>query len=150
MYVGSATAFNHTGLSQQTYYYKIWSYDETSTYSNGVEINATPLMPEPTNDPTDFIVTATTSTTISLSWTDVSSGVIPAAYLIKASTGAIIDPIDGTPEVDALLVKNVLQGVESVTFDGLTHATDYYFQIYPYSNSNINIDYKVDAAQFTT
>ncbi|MEZ5149277.1 MAG: hypothetical protein R2759_19960 [Bacteroidales bacterium] len=39
---------------------------------------------------------------------------------------------------------NVLYGQEEVTFSGLDAATTYYFSIYPYTNSGINIDYKND------
>ena len=40
IYAGSAEGFNHTGLNQGTnYYYKIWSYNSTNTYSSGLTTN---------------------------------------------------------------------------------------------------------------
>ena len=43
LYVGTATSFNHTGLTaNQKYYYKLWSYDQsTGRYSCGVLADAT-------------------------------------------------------------------------------------------------------------
>ncbi|NOZ35666.1 MAG: T9SS type A sorting domain-containing protein [Chlorobi bacterium] len=150
LYVGNATNFSHTGLAQQTYYYKIWSYDVTPEYSSGVEASATPLLPEPANDPTNFTVTGTTFSTIDLSWIDASSGTLPAGYLIKASTSTISDPVDGIPEADGTLIKNISQGVQAVSFTGLSASTTYNFKIYPYTNSGANIDYKTDTPLSTS
>lgn len=44
LYYGSATAFNHTGLTAQTtYYYKAWSNLGSYSWSSGVTANATTL-----------------------------------------------------------------------------------------------------------
>lgn len=44
LYRGSATSFNHAGLSPNTtYYYKAFSYDGLNTYSTGITANATTL-----------------------------------------------------------------------------------------------------------
>jgi hypothetical protein len=51
--------------------------------------------------------------------------------------------VDGATEADATLVKNVAHGTQTVSFTGLTASTTYYFQIYPYTNSGSDIDYKV-------
>ncbi len=145
LYVGTATNFNHTGLTSQTYYYKIWSVN-TQDYSTGVETSASPLLPEPTNHVTDFIVSATTSSSIDLTWTDATGGTEPTGYLIKANLqgNPISDPVDGNPEPDGTYTKNVAQGVQTVTFDGLNASTTYDFKIFPYTNSGSNIDYKTD------
>lgn len=150
LYVGNATTFNHTGLLPQMYYYKMWSFDAALEYSSGVTANASPVLPEPTYDPTNFIVTSSTYSSLDLSWTDVTTGVIPAGYLIKASTGIINDPIDGTPEPNGTFVKNIAQGVESVSFGNLNPNTLYYFKIYPYTNSGSFIDYKISSPSFTS
>jgi hypothetical protein len=84
---------------------------------------------------------------IDLSWTDAAGPGLPEAYLIKASTTnyeSIGTPVDGTPESDATLVKNVTYGTESVTFSGLSANTAYYFKIWPYYGSGASIDYKTD------
>ncbi len=142
---GNNTSFSHTGLSSQTYYYKIWSVNASEEYSKGTELSASPLYPEPTNDVTNFTVSNETSNTITLTWTDASGGQLPDAYLIKASTGSITNPVDGTPESDASFVKNVSYGTQTVTFTGLNASTTYYFEIFPYTNSGSNIDYKTDS-----
>ena len=145
LYLGNGTSYSHSGLSQQNYYYKIWSYDGVPEYSSGIEKNVAPLVPEPTNNPTNFIVSNTSSVSINLTWTDATGGTLPYAYLIKASTGTVTDPVDGTHETDGTLIKNVLQAVETVNFTGLNSSTTYNFKIYPYTNSGSDIDYKTDS-----
>jgi len=139
--LGSLTSFSHTTLLNQTYYYKIWSKNATNEYSSGVSISATPFLAEPTNQVTNFLVTGTTSSTISLSWTNSVGGQLPSFYLIKASTGTVTSPVDGTPETDNTFVKNIAFGQTTTTFYGLNPETTYNFSIYPYTNSGTNIDY---------
>ncbi|MBK7173707.1 MAG: dockerin type I repeat-containing protein [Bacteroidales bacterium] len=100
---------------------------------------------EPSEHVTAFIAGTTTTTSIPLTWADATTGVPPTAYLIKASSvdfASIVDPVDGTPETDALLVKNVAQGVQTVDFTGLNLGTTYYFKIYPYTGASATINYK--------
>jgi len=107
----------------------------------------TTIYPEPTNNVTDFSVTATTDNSITLSWADATGTQLPNAYLIKAveNSNPITDPVDGTQESNSTLVKNVSYGLETVTFTGLTHSTTYNFKIYPYTNSGSNIDYLISS-----
>lgn len=66
-------------------------------------------------------------------------------YLIKASIeDNIVAPEDGTPEADATLVKNVTFGTNQVTFTNLPESEEYYFEAYPYTNSDDKINYKTD------
>jgi endonuclease I len=150
LFDGNGTTFNHTGLLPQTYNYRIWSYNETNVYSSGANASAGPIIGEPTYDPSNFMVSGTTFSSINLSWTDVSTGIIPTGYLIKASTGAIIDPVDGTPESDGTFIKNVVQGIQSVSFVNLSPNTLYSFKIYPYTNSGSNIDFKISSPASTS
>jgi len=111
--------------------------------------------PEPTNNASSLYASSTTETSITLTWTDAVGGQLPSAYLIKAaeSSSSIDNPIDGTPENDATLMKNVNYGTETIIFTGLTDGTTYDFKIYPYTNSGANIDYLVSStptAQGTT
>ncbi|MCF6365841.1 MAG: endonuclease [Bacteroidales bacterium] len=147
LFVGNATSFSHTGLINQVYYYKIWSVNAANEYSSGITASSSPLLAEPTNSVTNFIVSNETSNTISLTWTDATGGQLPEAYLIKASTGGITPPVDGTPEADAQFVKNIAYGTETVTFTGLTPSTTYFFEIYPYTNSGSNINYKTNTVE---
>lgn len=143
--LGDIETYNHTGLSAQTYYYKIWSKNGTD-YSDGITINASPIIGEPTNHVTNFLAVNPTSSSITLTWNDATGGILPSNYLIKAavSGSSIIDPTDGFPENDALFVKNVAFGNETVTFTGLNTVTSYDFKIFPYTNSGSEINYKID------
>ncbi|MBN2891898.1 MAG: endonuclease [Bacteroidales bacterium] len=145
IYLGSNTALNHTSLLQQTYYYKIWSYDGTE-YSAGISTMATPLMPEPSNHVTNFTTLNPSASTIDLSWTDATGTITPLGYVIKANYAgnSISAPIDGQPENEGIFTKNVSYGDQTATFEGLNPTTQYDFKIFPYSNSGVNIDYKTD------
>ena len=140
-------SYVHSSLSgNTTYYYKAWSVNSGS-YSTGLTDNATTYKWEPTYHPTNFAAGTPTSSTIPLSWTDAVGTVLPDGYLIKASTVSyndISDPVDGTAESESTLVKDVAYGTESVSFTSLSGNTNYYFKIYPYTNSGTHIDYKTD------
>ncbi|MBI9066872.1 MAG: endonuclease [Salinivirgaceae bacterium] len=128
-----------------TIYYTITAVNnDTKTRTSNVFSYSIPDY-EPSNYPSSFSTGTLTSSSIQLTWTDASSGILPRAYLIKASTVSALDivaPVDGTEESDASFVKNVTQGTQTVTFNGLDANTTYYFSIFPYSNSALNIDYK--------
>ena len=114
------------------------------------ELKENPLTPEPTNHVTDFTATANGENQIDLSWTDAVGSQLPENYLIKISTTSITAPTDGTEETDDTDlsdgegVLNVAQGVETASFMGLNASTQYFFEIYPYTNSGTDIDYKTD------
>ncbi len=142
---GDIEAYNHTGLSGQTYYYKIWSYNGTD-YSDGITTSASPIIGEPTNHVTSFTTENPTSSSITLTWIDATGGTLPSGYLIKASQtgGTISDPIDGTPENNSTFTQNIAQGVQTYTFTSLNSLTSYDFKIFPYTNSGTEINYKTD------
>lgn len=135
------------GLEPGTY-----STDETITCasqgatSQYVNCSGIVYKPEPANHVTNFICSSATTTSLTLTWSDASK-YAPDGYLIKGSNvsfDAITAPVDGTPESDATLVKNVAQGTQTCTFSSLSENTTYYFKIYPYTNSGSAIDYKTD------
>ncbi|MDX9747238.1 MAG: lamin tail domain-containing protein [Paludibacter sp.] len=104
------------------------------------------INPEPTAHVTGFGAVEDGQNAIILDWTDAAGA---DGYLIKASTTsfeAIAAPVDGTPESDGTLVKNVAKELEIVEFTGLAAGTTYYFKIWPYSNSGASIDYKTDGS----
>jgi hypothetical protein len=118
----------------------------TVTASTGAVV----IDPEPTNYPTVFTA-AGSSLTIGLSWVDATGTQVPAGYLVKASSADNISaPVDGTPVpedidlTDGAGAKNVAQGMQSCTFINLLPGTDYFFKIYPYTNSGTAIDFKND------
>lgn len=146
LYVGKNNTYNHTSLNQQKYYYKIWSYDGVSNYSSGVTTNASPILPEPSNYPTNFTSSQQTSSSIVLTWTDATGSILPAGYVIKANLYGqnITAPADGTPETEGIYTKIASYGDQTVTFDGLNASTKYTFNIFPYTNSGTNINFKTD------
>ncbi|MCX6268490.1 MAG: choice-of-anchor J domain-containing protein [Bacteroidetes bacterium] len=107
-------------------------------------------LPEPTNYPTNF--TASNSPfTINVAWTDATGAQLPAAYLLLASDqNNITAPVDGTPVGDDVNLAdghaslNVLQGLQSAAFGNLPPNKQYYFKIFPYTNSAALIDFKTD------
>lgn len=116
--------------------------------------------PEPSNHPTNFAASAN-GTDITLSWTDATGTQLPDAYLIKASTSsAIAPPTDGTFVLDDLDFSdgngaaNVPFGQEAYVFSSLPYNTEFFFEIYAYTNSGPDVNYKTDgtipAANATT
>lgn len=102
-----------------------------------------PVTSEPANHVSNLAITVDSETQISLSWTDSDA----AYYLIKGSAvgfGDISDPVDGTAEADALLVKNVGSTIQNTSFGGLDVATTYYFKIFPYNGVGSTINFKTD------
>jgi len=130
----------------------VWTGPVTATAGNlnsGQTFGGAPA-PEPSNYPTGF-ATSANGVSITVTWTDATGAQLPGAYLIKVSDqDNITAPVDGTPEADdldlsdGLGAKNVLFGAETYTFLGLDPLTTYYFEIYPYTNSGSNIDFKTD------
>jgi endonuclease I len=103
---------------------------------------------EPTNYPAAFSVTTGSPSwsALTLTWTDATGVVIPDGYLIRGSTtgfAAIITPVDGIPVSDGNLDKNIAAGTQWFTFSGLTTNTNYYFKIFPYTNTGILINFKI-------
>jgi endonuclease I len=133
-------------------------YVDHPEYVAMVWLNTAPV-PEPTNHVTGFTAAAgfPPYNTIQLTWTDASGSVIPGGYLIRGSAvgyGSIVSPTDGVVVTSGGLDKNIAPGVQSCTFTGLDASTPYYFKIFPYTNTGVNIDYKtsepVPTAGFTT
>lgn len=146
------------GLSQGDYNSEDITAASTDATSQTVtcsgEVTAAPD-PEPTNQPTDFTATANGSSQIDLSWIDAATGTqAPAAYLIKASTSTpLTAPGDASdPAVDtdlsngSAIVKVVHGGAASLSFTGLSASTQYYFQIWSYTNSGDDINYNLTSA----
>lgn len=149
-----------TNLAQgTTYYFSIYPYTNSGNNidfkNDGTAPTASaliPMIPEPTNYPTDFTAEATSSQ-ISLMWTDATGAQLPEMYIIYAGTSASLpSPTDGIPTPDDLDLSdgmgaaNVEYGIEDFSFSGLEPSTTYYFAIYPYTNSGVNINYKNDGA----
>ncbi len=108
--------------------------------------------PEPTNHPSSFISPSKTESSITLTWSDNDGAQIAAGFLVKASTGSVIDPIDGTAESNDIDLSdgsgavNVSHGIETYEWTGLTENQTYNFKIFAYTNSDTSIDYKTASA----
>ncbi len=109
--------------------------------------DASSILPEPTNYPTDFAGTADI-TTMNLTWTDATGEQLPEAYLIVAYTSSFGGVADGQPigddldSSDGFAALNVPYGQEAANFAGAMENTTYTLEIYPYTNSGTDIDYK--------
>ncbi|HMM12293.1 MAG TPA: hypothetical protein PKE03_09405 [Bacteroidales bacterium] len=102
---------------------------------------------EPPAHAINFAVAVNSQTQLTASWIDASPNA--QAYLIKGSTvgfDAILAPIDGQPEGDALLVKNIPAGQQQAVFTGLSPETTYFFKLFPYNGTGATINFKTDGA----
>ncbi|MBN2174223.1 MAG: choice-of-anchor J domain-containing protein [Bacteroidales bacterium] len=136
-------AFKYTSTTSAA---KTWEVDEILI--TGEE--ETTIDPEPSNYPTNFVATAS-GTTIYLNWDDAIGTQLPDKYLVYAGTNSNLPvPVDGTPVPDDTDLSdgagalNINYGVEEASFSGLDPAATYYFSIYSYTNSGVNIDFKND------
>jgi endonuclease I len=113
----------------------------TTSFTNSYRV----IKNEPSSYPTLLSCGASTATSVSLTWNDATDSTTPDGYLIKASTlslAAITDPIDGVVEANDTFVKNVLQGIKTVNFNGLEPSATYYFRIFPFTNPTSSINFK--------
>lgn len=100
--------------------------------------------PEPTNYPTGFNATVN-GVDVTVNWTDATGAQLPHKYLVLASKTVLTTlPQDGVTYPNDPLTQNVAYGVQTATFRNLDGNSNYYFYIFPYTNSGQNIDYKTD------
>ena len=134
------------GLSPGTYSDETITCASEGATSRTVSCSGIVYKGEPANHVTNFTSSTVGVSYITLTWTDVSK-YTPDGYLIKGSNVSFSDitaPVDGTPESNGTLKKNVTPGTQTCIFTGLTDNTTYYFKIYPYTNSGSAINYKTD------
>lgn len=106
-----------------------------------------PPDPEPTNHATGFSASANSAGQITLIWTDATGDQLPAGYVVKASATSFEDitaPVNGEEETSGIFVKIISYGVGEAVFGELDGSTTYYFKIWPYTNSGVDITYKTD------
>jgi hypothetical protein len=115
--------------------------------TQNLAVYASTILPEPSSYPSGFAVNGITYYQAYLNWTDATGSTLPDGYLIKGSkisADEIVAPVDGVPEEDKKLTKNVAYGIQTKLIFELNEAHPYYFKIYPYTNSGTAIDYKAD------
>jgi hypothetical protein len=105
---------------------------------------------EPDQYPDNFLADAD-KTNIRLTWTDAAGAIAPEGYLILGSNqDNIVLPMDGFPLADdndfsdGITALNILPGIQTAYYADLTQETNYYFKIFPYTNSGNLIDYKTN------
>jgi len=110
-----------------------------------------PIGTEPADYPRNFEGSPAVDS-ISLTWTDVSAAPVPDGYLILGSdSDTIVAPSDGiiiSPDTDlsdGFAQVVVAAGIGSFRFGGLAAETEYFFEIFPYTDSG-SVDYKTDGA----
>jgi hypothetical protein len=123
----------------------------TGATPQNVAVSGTVKAPLPSNHVTLFEATASNSSSITVTWADNDGAQAAAGFLILANkTGIFTDPVNGTPQTDdeALAdgtgVKNILPDVQTYTWINLNASTQYFFKIFPYTNSGVNITFKTD------
>lgn len=105
---------------------------------------------EPSNHATNFTASAgnITATSIELAWNPNDGTAKADGFLLKATSGTIVPPVNGTdPANDTDLTDGsgqvkVLHGTNSYVFDNCKPGTTYRFAIYPYAGSGDAIVYK--------
>ncbi|NOQ25142.1 MAG: T9SS type A sorting domain-containing protein [Bacteroidales bacterium] len=144
------------GLISSTDYdvYIISEDDEINPNLNDpvlIKISTESALAEPLNHVTLFTTVANSIYSIKLTWTDAIGDQAPESYLIKASTGTITAPEDGTDPTEdtdltdgSAIIKVLHGGAQEYTFTGLSPATNYNFQIWSYTNNGSVIDFKKD------
>ncbi|OFY92969.1 MAG: hypothetical protein A2491_04670 [Bacteroidetes bacterium RIFOXYC12_FULL_35_7] len=134
-----------------TYYIKIFTR-KGSVWSSGIETIATPTAKaEPSDHPTNFTCGSSTSSSITLTWTDATGVIPPDRYLIQWSAvglGSITNPVDGTTYT--VNAASINQGIHTYAVTGLNPQTTYYFKIWSYTNLGAASNYKIDGTILST
>lgn len=146
--VASTTVFVRLkqGLAAGNYNQQI-SASSTGADTKTVALQGSVVPPatEPPAHAINFTVAVNSQTQLTATWLDAVPNA--QAYLIKGSAvgfGAITSPVDGQPETDGLLVRNVPAGQQQAVFTGLSPETVYYFKLFPYNGTGATINYKTD------
>lgn len=146
-----------SGLTSATIKIQGWDNGSRTTSGGGdfrlddviVSGVVTPITtnPEPTSHVTDLLCATLENDEIIVNWTDAIGGQEPDGYLIRWSDTDFVSipvPVNGNYVSDSPNAEKVLAGTETLTINDLNPNTAYYFKIFPYSNSGLNVKYKTD------
>lgn len=159
----AANTYSFNNLMQNnSYYFTLYSYngsgsqinykiDGTLPQTNSTIISG--LAEEPSNYVTNFASGNITSSSIQLNWTDAVPGAqIPSGYLISANNdNSFIAPSDGVVYADDInladgnaVVNISYTAADNFLFTSLFSNTNYYFKIYSYNGTGVQINYKTN------
>ncbi|MEI8273130.1 MAG: GDSL-type esterase/lipase family protein [Paludibacter sp.] len=104
---------------------------------------------KPSNQVSNITKGSITTSSIQLNWTPAIVGGITAdGYLMKASDGTIIDPVDAIDPLDVTAfigglanIKLIPTATTAPSFSNMLPGTMYNYKIYSYTNSGTNIVY---------
>jgi len=122
----NVAAYSATGLSQGTkYYYRVRAYNAIATSAYSSEKNATTLWNIPI-PPSGLTITSTTSSTVSLAWTDNSGD--ESGFKIQRKQG-----VTGVYADIKTTNANVTTYTDNDT--ALLDGTQYYYRVYAYNSA---------------
>jgi PKD repeat protein len=146
---GFSLQLSGSGTSYSDFIWQVPADDTPGDLNNNQTFGGAPL-PEPSNYPTAFTATGYKIQMV-LTWTDATGAQLPGNYLVLMSDADdIVPPVDGVPVAndedfsDGNGALNIAYGTETCQFYPLEGETDYYFEIYPYTNGGSNINFKTD------
>jgi len=117
----STASYTDTGLSgSTTYYYKISANNSAGESSQSIVVSATTFVPIP-DTPTDVNATATSTSSITVSWAAVSGATEYYVYRSSSATGTY--------------TRVGTSSTASYTNTGLSGSTTYYYKVSAYNNS---------------
>jgi hypothetical protein len=155
----TAGVFSHlrTGMPANTLiHYASYATNSVGT-TMSTESTFTTFLAEPTNHADLFAATSPSYSSVTNTWADNDGTQIATGFLILANTtGIFTPPVDGVQSPsdvnlgDGSGLVYVNHGLQTFTWTGLIGGTPYYFAIYAYTNTGINIDYKLVPAAPTT
>jgi len=156
----SLNYYTINGLTEYTnYYVKVFSYAGSGSLIN-YKTDGTPptasattlSIPEPSNFPTNPVISEITATSFKVTWDEATGTTLPDGYWIMINTtGNFTAPIDGAAAEDDTELDDGIGTVHvnyvddnNYTFNGLTSSTTYYVKIYTYCGDNFSRNYNTD------
>ncbi len=147
---GTGTSFTASSLSSNTtYYFFVYSYNNTSCVGGPVYLTTAPLSANqatqlpacsnPSAQPTSLVFSNVTTSSIQGSFTAVG-GITGYTVLMSTSASPTVSPVDGTTYTAGGTLGNstIISSGTGTTFtaSGLTFNTTYYFFVFSYLNTN--------------
>ena len=130
----------------------------TQNYTTGQTF--TIIHPIPDGPVTEFMVTARSTTTITVTWKNPmadASPQVPNRFLLIRATGAGVTPVnpeparpEDLPDGMVYIDYDAMTSTYTYEFTGLSSGTPYYFQVIPSTNNGANIRYSTSSEIMAT